>query len=183
VALEGDGRVEAMVVERNQLESDGKGDVRAVATGERRHLPVGLVFRSVGYRGVPMAGVPFDERRGVIPNQLGRVTDAAGSEVPLAGLYVAGWIKRGPQGVIGTNKACAAETVAHLLADHGSGALPRVAGAPELLDELLASRGVRVTDWAAWQRLDTAEQQRGAPAGRPREKFVSVAEMLDVIGV
>lgn len=183
VALEGERRVEAMVVERNRLESDGRGDVRAVPSGERRHLDVGLVFRSVGYRGVPMAGLPFDERRGVIPNHLGRVTDAPESQAPLAGLYVAGWIKRGPQGVIGTNKACAAETVTQLLADHAAGALRPVPGSAEGIDELLASRGVRVTDWAAWQRLDTVEQGRGAPAGRPREKFVSVEEMLGVIGV
>ncbi len=99
------------------------------------------------------------------------------------GLYVAGWIKRGPQGVIGTNKSCAAETVALLLADLEAGALPRRGGGSEVVDALLASRGVRVTSWADWQRLDAEEQARGAPAGRPREKLVSVEEMLDVIGV
>jgi ferredoxin--NADP+ reductase len=183
VALHGAHRVESIEVERNRLEADERGDVRAVPTGERRLLTAGLVFRSVGYRGVPMLGLPFDERRGVIPNHLGRVTDAPGSQAAIAGLYVAGWIKRGPQGVIGTNKSCAAETVAQLLADHAMGALPHALGSSEDLDELLASRGVRVTDWAAWQRIDAAEQARGAPAGRPREKIVSVTEMLDLLGV
>lgn len=183
VALLGEHRVEGMVVERNRLEADGQGGVRAVATGEQRTLDLGLVFRSVGYRGVALEGFPFDERRGTIPNQGGRVTVAPGSSETIPGLYVAGWIKRGPQGVIGTNKSCAAETVAQLVADLEHGTLPRKGGTAEAVDAVLASRGVRVTDWAAWQRLDAAEQARGAPAGRPREKIVSIEEMLDVIGV
>ncbi len=183
VELIGEHGVEGIVVERNRLEADGQGGVRAVPTGEQRTLDVGLVFRSVGYRGVALEGFPFDERRGTIPNQGGRVTTAPGSTEAIPGLYVAGWIKRGPQGVIGTNKSCAAETVAQVLADLEAGTLPRRGGTSEAMDELLASRGVRVTDWAAWQRLDTEEQARGAPAGRPREKIVSVEEMLDVIGV
>ena len=183
VSLLGDESVTGIEVERNRLEGDGAGGVRAVATGEHRRLAVGLVFRSVGYLGVPIAGVPFDQRRGVVPNREGRVVAAPGSETTIPGLYVAGWIKRGPQGVIGTNKPCAVETVVRLLADRDAGVLPRPEGAAGLLDELLASRGVRVTDWAGWQRLDAAEVARGAPAGRPREKVTSVAEMLDIIGV
>lgn len=183
VALLGEHRLEGMVVERNRLESDGQGGVRAVPTGEQQTLDIGLVFRSVGYRGVALEGFPFDARRGTIPNRGGRVTVGPDSADTIPGLYVAGWIKRGPQGVIGTNKSCAAETVAQLLADLESGAVARRGGHAEQVDALLASRGVRVTSWADWQRLDAEEQTRGAPAGRPREKIVSVEEMLGVIGV
>jgi ferredoxin--NADP+ reductase len=183
VALLGEDRIEALVVERNRLEADGQGGVRAVPTGEQRTLPIGLVFRSVGYRGVALEGLPFDVRRGTIPNQGGRVTVAPGSSETIPGLYVAGWIKRGPQGVIGTNKSCAAETVALLVADLETGAVVRRGGKAEAVDALLAGRGVRVTTWSDWQRLDAEEQARGAPAGRPREKIVAVEEMLAVIGV
>lgn len=182
VALVGSERVEAIEVERNRLEGDGHGGVRAVATGERRRIAADLVFRSVGYRGVALPGLPFDERRGIIPNAEGRVVSAPGSEATLPGVYVAGWIKRGPQGVIGTNKACAADTVAALLEDHAAVRLPHAAGAPEAVDALLVSRGVRVTDWAGWQRLDAEEVTRGAAAGRPREKITSVDEMLHLVG-
>ncbi len=183
VALTGSDRVEAIEVERNRLEDDGKGGVRAAPTGERRQIPAGLVFRSVGYRGVALAGLPFDDRRGIIPNVSGRVVTEPGSDATLRGVYVAGWIKRGPQGVIGTNKACAADTVAALLDDYAAKRLQRAEGAPEAVDQLLASRGVRVSDWQGWQRLDAEEVARGAAAGRPREKITSVDEMLHLVGV
>jgi ferredoxin--NADP+ reductase len=181
VALTGTGRVERMTLVRNRLESDGRGGVRAVPTDERHTLPVGLVFRSVGYQGKALPGVPFDDRRGVVPNIHGRVVEQAGSETPVPGLYVAGWIKRGPQGVIGTNKQCATDTVTQLLADVAAGAVPRASDATSSLDALLAERGVTVTSWADWQALDRAEQARGAAAGRPRAKCTNVAEMLDII--
>ncbi len=179
--LTGTRRVEGVDLVRNRLEAGPNGAVRAVATDERRHLPVGLVFRSVGYRGLALDGVPFDERRGVIPNVAGRVVEAPGSTTAIPGLYACGWIKRGPQGVIGTNKACAAATVAELLADAAAGRIPPAPGAPGSIDELLRQRGVEVTSWGDWLLLDQAEQELGAAAGRPREKVTSVVKMLEII--
>jgi ferredoxin--NADP+ reductase len=181
VAFSGTDRVNGLTMVRNRLESDGKGGVRAVATEETRELPVGLVFRSVGYKGTALADVPFDDRKGVVPNVNGRVVEQAGSESPVPGLYVAGWIKRGPQGIIGTNKLCATDTVTQILADAAAGAIPRASDEGISLDALLASRGVTVTSWADWQSLDKAEQERGAAAGRPRTKITDVQEMLAVI--
>ena len=122
VAIHGEERVEAVEIVHNRLEADEDGRVRAVATEEREVIPCGIVFRSVGYRGVGIPGVPFDERAGTVPNENGRVLGADGSAIP--GVYCAGWIKRGPTGVIGTNKKDAAETVEHLLEDARAGRLP-----------------------------------------------------------
>jgi ferredoxin/flavodoxin---NADP+ reductase len=167
-------RVAGVVIERNRLEARADGSLSAVGTGEREHLEAQLVLRSVGYRGAALAGVPFDERAGVIPNASGRVLDAPGGEhVP--GWYVAGWIKRGPTGLIGTNKADAMETVAALLEDD----LPAPDDArPEAVDELLAARGVSVVDYACWSRIDRAELAAGVESGRVRVKIVSRAALL-----
>ncbi len=180
-AFEGDGRVATVRWTRNRLEPDGRGDVRPVADREREPLAAQLVFRSVGYHGTSIPGLPFDPARGVIPNTSGRVVESVDSATHLHGVYVTGWIKRGPHGVIGTNKVCAAETVDHLLADAVAGRLTPAAEPPGAIDELLAASGVDVVTWSDWQALDAAEQSRGASAGRPREKVVSVAEMLDII--
>jgi ferredoxin/flavodoxin---NADP+ reductase len=171
-----------MTIVRNRLESEGKGGVKAVPTDETKELPVGLVFRSVGYKGKALAGVPFDDRRGVVPNIDGRVVEQADSTTVVPGLYVAGWIKRGPQGIIGTNKLCATDTVTQVLADIAAGAVPAVADDVSSIDALLAERHVRVTSWADWQTLDKAEQERGAASGRPRVKITSVPDMLEIIG-
>jgi len=174
----GTDRVEAVKFERNRLEPNEWGGMSAVGTGEFEVLPAQLVLRSVGYLGSALPGLPFDARRGVIPNDEGRVLEAAGgARVP--GVYVAGWIKRGPSGVIGTNKACAMGTVASLLADD---LLDLEPGNDEatLIDALLAERGVRVVDTTAWLRLDAAEVAAGEKAGRPRVKRVTREEMFDV---
>jgi ferredoxin/flavodoxin---NADP+ reductase len=181
VALHGTERVERMTIVRNRLEDDGRGGVKAVPTDETYDVPVGLVFRSVGYKGVGLPGVPFDERRGVVPNVHGHVVDAAGRDTTVPGLYVAGWIKRGPQGVIGTNKQCATDTVQQIVADAAAGGLPHVSANAPSLDTLLAERGVRVTSWSDWQRLDQVEQERGAALGRPRCKLTAIDEMLQII--
>jgi ferredoxin--NADP+ reductase len=126
IALHGEGCVESVTLVRNVLLANEDGSIRAQATDETETIPMGLVFRSIGYKGVALPGVPFDEKRGVIPNAAGRVLDAQGA--PLAGQYVVGWIKRGPSGVIGTNKPDSIETVEGLLKDLRAGALPEVRG-------------------------------------------------------
>jgi ferredoxin--NADP+ reductase len=175
VAILGTERVEAVELVRNRLEADENGRVRAVPTDEREVIPCGLVFRSVGYRGVGIPGVPYDERSGTIPNDEGRVLDASG--VPIPGLYCAGWIKRGPTGVIGTNKKDATETTEHLLEDARAGRLPARAE-PQPLDELLADRGVEVVAYEGWERIDALERARGEGQGRPRVKLCTWDELL-----
>ena len=162
VAILGDGKVEAIELVRNELV-----DGRAVPTEEREVVPCGIVFRSVGYRGVELPGVPFDAGVGTIPNEGGRVAP---------GLYVAGWIKRGPSGVIGTNKKDATETVELLLADARAGALPEASG--DDLEALLRERGVEFVLYAGWESIDAAERSAGEPQGRPRVKLCTWDELL-----
>jgi len=173
---DGAGGVRGLRLVHNRLEDDGKDGLRAVATDEFEELPVDLVFRSVGYRGVPLPGVPFDDRRGTVPNDQGRVQDN-GKIVP--GLYVSGWIKRGPSGVIGTNKPDAAETVESLLADADAGVLPTPSvtdGAA--IEALLRERRPTMVVYDDWVRIDAAETTRGEPCGRPRVKCTTVEEFL-----
>jgi ferredoxin--NADP+ reductase len=133
----------------------------------------------VGYRGVPIPGVPFRDDWGIIPNEDGRVTDGG---KPVPGLYVAGWIKRGPSGIIGTNKPCSIATVKNLLAD-----LPTLTPCPNrdrgAIREFLADKGLKVVDNDAWQKIDAAEIERGKEKGKPREKFVTVDELLSNAGL
>jgi ferredoxin--NADP+ reductase len=180
VEIQGDGKVEKIVIGRNELVEEG-GTLRARDTGEREELECGLVLRSVGYTGIPIEGVPFDEKRGLILNEGGRVLDSHDSGHKI-GHYTAGWIKRGPSGVIGTNKKDALETVQHLLADVESQALlnPETPD-PSAVETLLAERGVRYVSFEDWQAIDQAEVGRGEPHGRPRVKFVRVEEMLETL--
>jgi ferredoxin--NADP+ reductase len=175
VAILGEGCVEAVEVARNRLEADETGRVRAVALDDREIIPCGIVFRSVGYHGIALPGVPFDERVGTMPNRDGRVLDDDGEPIP--GLYCAGWIKRGPTGVIGTNKKDATETVDLLLEDARVGALPTPSDAGRV-DELLAERGVEVVSYAGWEAIDGIERALGEPRGRPRVKLSTWAELL-----
>jgi ferredoxin--NADP+ reductase len=175
VAILGDERVEAIELGRNLLEADAGGRVRAVATDEREVLPCGMVFRSVGYHGVGLPGTPFDETRGTMPNAGGRVLDEHGRPIP--GVYCAGWIKRGPTGVIGTNKKDATETVELLLGDARSGALP-ARRSDGTIDDLLAGRGVGVVTYEGWQAIDAVERARGEAQGRPRVKLCTWEELL-----
>jgi ferredoxin/flavodoxin---NADP+ reductase len=175
VALLGDERVEAVELVHNALEPDGSGSVRAVATEERETIPAGIVFRSVGYRGVPLPNVPFDPKRGTIPNDRGQVLDERGTPIP--GLYAAGWIKRGPTGVIGTNKKDATETVDLLLENARAGRLPAPAG-DGALEELLAERGAEAVMYAGWEMIDALERSRGEPQGRPRIKLCTWDDLL-----
>jgi ferredoxin--NADP+ reductase len=162
--------VEAVQCERNT--PDGSGGV--VGTGEMLTVPAQLLLRSVGYRGAPLPGVPFDERSGVIPHLTGRVQR---NGCTATGEYVVGWIKRGPTGVIGTNKGDAKETVEQLLADLGT--LPRAPHRePEAIIDMLAQRGVGVVTWAGWEAIDAAERALGAMAGRARIKIADRAALL-----
>ena len=177
VAILGEERVEGIELVRNELDANE----RAVPTDEHETLECGLVFRSVGYRGVELPGVTFDAGSGTIPNQGGRVVDHMGNFVP--GVYVAGWIKRGPTGVIGTNKKDAAETVELLLEDAAAGRLPPKPDATAAaVDELLAERGVRVVEYAGWTAIDEVERSAGERAGRPRVKLCSWDELLAAAG-
>ncbi|MCR4295749.1 MAG: FAD-dependent oxidoreductase [Elusimicrobia bacterium] len=172
------GRVAGMRLEKNKLVSDDKGGVKAVGTGVFETIKVGLVLRSVGYRGIPVPGVPFDEKSGHIPHVDGRVVAASG-QAPLPGQYVVGWAKRGPSGLIGTNRADSVLTVQSLLADLKSGALPAAADASlEATLRLLADKKVRALSFSDWQKLDALEKANGAKAGKIREKFTRVADML-----
>jgi ferredoxin--NADP+ reductase len=181
VELQGDGRVEKMIIGRNQL-VDHDGTLRATDTGEREEIECGLVLRSVGYTGIPIEGVPFDDRRGLILNDGGRVLDSHDSGHKV-GHYAAGWIKRGPSGVIGTNKKDALETCRHLLEDVAAGkVLDPASPEPSAVEDLLAEKGVRYITFEDWQAIDEAEVGRGEPHGRPRVKFVRVEEMLENLG-
>jgi ferredoxin--NADP+ reductase len=173
VTILGDGKVEAVEVVRNVLVADESGQLRAVPTEERETIPCGIVLRSVGYRGIAIPGVPFDEGRGVIPNAEGRVLGENGEPIP--GLYCAGWIKRGPSGVIGTNKKDAAETAAHVLEDAEAGLLPAGEGD---LETLLVEHGLPFVEYAGWEAIDEHERGLGVPHGRPRMKLVTWDELL-----
>ncbi|HEU4327260.1 MAG TPA: FAD-dependent oxidoreductase [Roseiflexaceae bacterium] len=182
VELQGvDGRVSAVVVEKNRLVGDRTGGLRAKGTGVFETLEVGLVLRSVGYRGVPLTGVPFDDSSHTIPNVAGRVVrESSGDTVP--GEYVVGWIKRGPSGVIGTNKPDAVSTVQAMIEDLAE--LPGIADEqrdPQRVVTLLQQRKPDFVSYDGWRILDAFETGRGAEQGRPRVKVTSVPEMLEVI--
>ena len=178
----GAGAVGGLKLVRNRLIASATGTIQAQATDRFEELPVGLVFRSVGYRGVPLPGVPFDEKWGVVLNQKGRVLDPE-SKQPLPGEYTAGWIKRGPTGVIGTNKPDALETVTAMLEDAAAGrtlapAEPERAAA----ERLLRQRQPRLVGYPDWLRLNALEVDLGRQRGRPRVKLTRVDEMLAALG-
>ncbi|MCL4731749.1 MAG: NADP oxidoreductase, partial [Planctomycetes bacterium] len=171
VEITGNGKVEQVRIERNRLEAGN-----AVGKGEFETVNAGMILRSVGYKGVPLPDVPFDPKKAIIPNDGGRVKDGSGAVVP--GLYVAGWAKRGPTGVIGTNKKDAEETVALMLQDAGK---TKAGGSGDVAD-LLKQRGVRFIDWQGWKKIDAAEVARGKAQNRPRVKLVGLDEMRAVAG-
>ncbi len=187
IEIRGDGRVESVVIGRNRLERGGDGRVRAVDTGEREEIECGLVLRSIGYKGTGLDGLPFDDAGGVIPNDHGRVVEPdSGEQVP--GQYVVGWIKRGPSGVIGTNKKDAQDTVDALLADIADGRIPEPAIDADTpgreaeesgIESLLEERAPDFVSFDAWREIDRAEVARGEPQGRPRVKFTTLEEMLE----
>jgi ferredoxin/flavodoxin---NADP+ reductase len=173
----GDEKVEAIRICRNELrEQDGA--LRACSTDTIEELECGVVFRSIGYKGLPLHGLPYDERSGTIPNKGGRILDEDGA--PRRGEYAVGWIKRGPTGIIGTNKRDAQETVDTLLADLDADRL----GAPadpdrDSMETLLAERQPDAVSYAGWQAVDRVEREAGEPHGRPRVKLCSFEELLE----
>jgi ferredoxin--NADP+ reductase len=179
---DGTGAVGGMRLVRNRLYATATGTLQPKATGEFEDLPVGLVFRSVGYRGVPLPGVPFNDDWGVILNDKGRVLDPQ-TKQPLVGQYTAGWIKRGPTGVIGTNKPDAAETVAGMVEDLARDIHLRPAAAsPAAVERLIGERQPQYLSYQDWQRLDEIETRRGKETGKPRVKFTRVKDMLAALG-
>ncbi len=184
VELTGDaaGQVTQMRLVKNVLVANEAGSLNAKATDQFEELPVGLVFRSVGYRGLALPEVPFHDKWGVILNEQGRVLNPD-TKQPRPGEYTAGWIKRGPSGVIGTNKPDSVETVNAMLADLAAGctlqpAAPEVAAA----EALVRARQPRYVSFSDWQKLDALELANGQAAGRPRLKFTAVEAMLQVLG-
>ncbi|TDH46694.1 ferredoxin, partial [Mycobacterium eburneum] len=175
VEVVGDERVMGVRVITNSV---GRGDtvVSADIDDGAELIETSLFLRSIGYMGSAIDGLPFDDGKGVVPNDDGRVIDSNGQPVP--GVYVTGWIKRGPSGVIGTNRSCAQETVARLWVDFDAGLLTRNVGHRSAVGELLADRGVQPVDWQGWLAIDDVERTRGAEVSRPRVKFVGISEML-----
>ncbi|AOW94213.1 ferredoxin [Rhodococcus sp. WMMA185] len=176
VEIVGAESVEEVCIAKNDMVVGASGALMAKPSDVTTTLTTNLVLRSIGYRGRPMAGIPFDDRRGIIPNENGRVIDPD-TGTPLPGVYVAGWIKRGPTGVIGTNKFCSAETVKMLIDDFSAVRL----GEPderEAFDRLLADRAPAAIDFQGWQRIDKTESAAGKSAGRPRAKLTTIESML-----
>lgn len=176
IEIKGDDRVESIVLGRNELVTDAGGRMVAKDTGAREELPVQLVVRSVGYRGVPTPGLPFDDKAGTIPHSEGRIEGSHNE-------YVAGWIKRGPSGVIGTNKKCSQESVDTLLNDLAAvpdAELDRAGHYGVELAEWLTSRQPALVTAAHWQAIDRFERDAGEPHGRPRAKLANLTELLRI---
>jgi ferredoxin/flavodoxin---NADP+ reductase len=178
VEIRGSGRVAAIDVRRNKLVRGSDGSLRARPVDEEvETIECGLVLRSVGYRAVPLPDVPFDERQFVLPNERGRVLRPDGD--PLAGVYAVGWIKRGPTGILGTNKRDAEETVRCLAEDLRAGALPQPPNpGREQIDALLAKRTPNLVTVEGWRAIDGHELERGRSEQRPRVKLASRDELL-----
>ncbi len=174
-----DGKVTAIKIVKNKLVQGDDGSIRPVATDEEEIIPVGLVFRSVGYLGRPLPDIPYNENRGTILNAQGRVVSA--DDAPVTGLYTAGWIKRGPTGVIGTNKTCAQETVNCMVEDLAAGKINEPADpSVEGVKVLVNSRQSMAVSYDEWLNINEVEVSRGEAAGRPRIKFTNIDEMVEV---
>ncbi|GGL37137.1 4Fe-4S binding protein [Nocardia jinanensis] len=175
IAVTGTDKVEGLEYARNELVEED-GILNARPTSEVGSLPASLVLRSIGYRGRPIPDLPFDDRRAVVPNEHGRVTGADGQ--PVTGVYVSGWIKRGPRGVIGSNRVDSAETVEGLIADFIAGKLVAPTADRDALRALVRERQPDLVDRVGWKAIDQAERGAGKDSGRPRVKFTSLADLL-----
>ncbi len=181
VRLIGTDKVEAVEIVHNELYQADDGSLRPRATDKTEIQPIELIFRSIGYKGVAVSGVPFDPKAAVIPNEHGRVIDREDPQ-NVVGEYAVGWIKRGPTGIIGTNRPDAQESVDQLLADLQAGALLQpTTPAQGAINALLEGKKVEYVTFADWQKLDQMEQARGAALGRPRVKFSRIGDMLEAL--
>jgi ferredoxin/flavodoxin---NADP+ reductase len=181
VEIIGTERTEALTIVHNELYESEDGSIRPRPTDRRETIPLGLVFRAIGYQGVPLPGIPFDAMRAVIPNDRGRIVDPASGR-PVEGEYVVGWIKRGPQGIIGTNKPDSQETVDVLLDDLAAGNLHKLeVPSRAVLERLLGERRRDFVSYEDWQLIDMLEQERGRAQGAPRVKFSRIEEMLHAL--
>ncbi len=177
VELLGDTKLERVRIEYNQLSGDPfKQSARG--SGEFYELETGILFRSIGYRGIAIEGVPFHDSWGIFPNEDGRIME---NDEIVPQFYTAGWIKRGPSGIIGTNRACSVATVNSLLADLDTLDAGEQKTGAEMLYPLLDSRNVRYLNYQEWMKIDLKEVERGEPRGKPREKFTYVDEMMSVL--
>jgi ferredoxin--NADP+ reductase len=175
-----EGKVAALKLVKNEAYLADDGSVRARQTGTTEEMQVGLVFRSVGYRGVALPGVSFNEDWGTIENREGRVVSGDGDQV--TGLYTAGWIKRGPSGVIGTNKTCAKETVDRMAEDLQAALhFNPDQTDPSTVEALVRERQPDVVTYEDWEKIDKAELARGEATNRPRVKFTNIDDMLAVL--
>ncbi|WP_040695863.1 FAD-dependent oxidoreductase [Nocardia vinacea] len=174
-ALHGADHVESVEFAHNELVSEN-GQLVARTTDRSETLDAGLVLRSIGYKGEPIKDLPFDERRAVVPNEHGRVIGEDG--IPLPGVYVSGWIKRGPRGVIGSNRVDSEETVELLLADFTAGKLGVPQADRAALKALIAQRQADLVDREGWKAIDTAEKSAGKASGRPRVKLTTREDLL-----
>ncbi len=171
-------KVKSVKVVKNRLYRSDDGSLRPKPTGETEDIPADLVFRSVGYQGIPLQDVPFDDSWGIIPNENGRVLDEMGGD-PLTGLYTTGWIKRGPTGVIGTNKTDSGETVSCMIEDiERESTLRPEFTSPESINELLEEKHISYNEWL---RVDSFEKKEGEKQGRPRVKVSRLEEILGVL--
>lgn len=177
--LRGDGRVEELLLTSTNVNASENGGHAPRQTREESPLRTGLVLWAIGCRGTGLPGLPFDEKLGVVENSEGRVVSGGKS---LRGVYVCGWIKRGPTGLIGTNKHCAGQTIRHLLADFGNGKLCRPQTATSEIPELVQRRKPEHVNFHGWQRIDRAERESGRLQGRRRSKICDVLRMLEVAG-
>lgn len=177
VRIEGMSHVESILLEQNILVGEPFKQ-KAKGSGEIVEIPCGAVFSSIGYRANPIPGIPFNHKLGIISNTEGRVVDENGVA---PGLYTVGWIKRGPRGLIGSNKPCSTETVQKLLEDLPTlppCEIPRM----DEVKNMLIRRGVRSISYEEWRKIDALERERGQPLGKPRERFTKVSQMLEALG-
>lgn len=178
VVLRFDTTPEAIVGDRRATAIRTRNTAHENPSASAEWLPAGLIVHAVGYTGSPLPGLPFDSERGIVPNLRGRIT---ANGVPMPGQYVTGWIKRGPTGIIGTNRVCATETADSVLADLRAGLLP-ARPADDRCDvvEMLGRRGVDIVTFDGWKLIDECERGRGEGAGRPRVKLVELAQLVAV---
>ncbi|KAA8542517.1 hypothetical protein F0562_023669 [Nyssa sinensis] len=180
------GHIADVRVEKTMLkESAGAGKQIAVGTGQFEDLECGLVLKSIGYKSITVDGLPFDHHKGIVPNARGRVLSNTSDLTQLEeGLYVCGWLKRGPTGIIATNLYCAEETIASIYEDIEKGVLASTSKMPkpgrEGLLQLLDSRSVKVVPFSAWEKIDSEEKRLGSLKNKPRDKLTASEDLLKV---